>query len=424
MANIQQMQRLRRSISKNNGCKFWNEWRSERTDIAINLNGGNISNCNLDGINFKSADLIESELSGSSLKEADFRQADLTFAYLNRCDLSKADMRLSVMNKCYLNEAICVETNFHKTSMIEISLRRANLYRANLKDAYLREANLSDADLREANLNLAYLRGSKMKQANLSGANLRGADLRNVDLSGANLSYADLRDTKLRDANLQEADLTGANLAGANLYQANFTSTKLNQTNLNGTLFYGIIGQAKEAQNVICQFLEIGPQSGKHTIECQNLADIEELTFYLTDTQKNLRDLYIKKARLARNPFEKIENITAPRDEYKINKMIATGTTGVVYEAQRIRDGQIVAVKIFDPDEKIIKESSWKSLQKRFILESVQSERFSHPNIVKVHEAALWDFRPLLLAREEITRPLIVMEYIYGLTLEAFYKKN
>ncbi len=424
MANIQQMQRLRRSVSKGNGCKFWNDWRAEMPEIGINLNGGNISDSNLDGINLVKADLIETEFSGSTLRGAILKQSDLTFAYLNRCDLSQADMRSCSFNKSYLNESICIEANFHKATMIETSFRRANLYKAKLKETYLRESNFTEANLSESDLSMAYLRGAKMKGANLSHANLKGADLRNADLSNTDLSYADLRDTKLRDANLREADLTGANLSGSNLYQADFSFTKLNNANLNGTIFYGIIGQAKEAENIICQSIEIGHQTGKHTIEFQTQNDIEELSFHLTDSKKNLRDLYIKKVRSARNPLDKIENITAPREEYKINKKIGSGITGVVYEAQRIRDGQIVAVKIFDPDERVIKESVWRNLQKRLILESVQAERFNHPNVIKVHEAALWDFRPLLLPKEDIARPLIVMEYIYGLTLEDFLKEE
>lgn len=424
MANNQHTQRLHRAIEKDNGCKFWNEWRKASPNLGINLSAANLSGLNLDGIDLSRADLGNTDMTDSSFQKANFRFADLTGSYLNRGKGMKADFRRAHLNQVYLNDTDLTEVWFHKADLIEASFKGANLTKANFKDTYVREANFDRANLTQASLEGAYLRGSKMREANLSGANLQGADLRNVDLSHANLTNADLKGAKLRDASLREADLSGADLTGANLFQVDISLAKINDANLEGVLLYGVVGEFSDAKNIHCQKLEVGAQSGKHTLVCTNQQEIDELSLYLTDPTKHVRDLYIQKVRRSRNPLLQIESIAAPKEEYKIGQKIGAGLTGIVYEAQRIKDDLPVVLKIFDPDSDLIEEREWRSLQKRVILESIQAERFQHPNIVEIQEIGLWDFRPLLLTKDELVRPLIIMEYVRGITLPELLEEE
>ena len=110
-------------------------------------------------------DLHECDLSGINLS-----RAILTNANLNNADLSEANLIVADLNTANLSEAILVRAHLDGAN-----LENATLYRADLTKAVLSGVNLTAADLTEAILT----------GVNLSVANLYGADLTAADLNGA-----------------------------------------------------------------------------------------------------------------------------------------------------------------------------------------------------------------------------------------------
>ena len=85
----------------------------------VDILGGNLQYCSLEGANLQLANLIKAELQGSDLKGADLEKSEILYANLEQANLEGAKLQ-------------------------EANLQRANLQGANLQDAKLQEANLQD----------------------------------------------------------------------------------------------------------------------------------------------------------------------------------------------------------------------------------------------------------------------------------------
>lgn len=107
------------------------------------LPNANMSNLNLIGVDFKSANLSYSDLSHSLFVNADFSSA----------------------------------------SMQEVDLSNANFSTANFSNTWLFASNLENAIIRHATLN-----GANLEDANLRNTNFTSSSLINVNLTGANLT--------------------------------------------------------------------------------------------------------------------------------------------------------------------------------------------------------------------------------------------
>lgn len=136
----------------------------EKGKSIIDLNGADLSEANLFGVNLFGARLGNADLRGANLREAHLETADLMLAKLNSADLSKA----------YL---------------IEANLNGANLSLADLREANLDRAKLSSADQRE---DFLFFRVSEVKLSN--------ADLRGASLIGAEITPEQLAQTVLLEA--------------------------------------------------------------------------------------------------------------------------------------------------------------------------------------------------------------------------------
>jgi uncharacterized protein YjbI with pentapeptide repeats len=132
-----------------------------------------------------------------------------------------------------LSQADLEGVNFIGVSLAEVSLAGVSLRAADLREVYLREANLRTADLEGANLSGANLSGANLRSAYLWKANLWGAILSEANLRAANLSGANLRAANLSKANLRAANLSKAILREANLSEANLSGAiELNPTEI------------------------------------------------------------------------------------------------------------------------------------------------------------------------------------------------
>lgn len=151
----------------------------------------NLSNTNLQRVDFTRFKLKNISLEHCNLRGARFLEADLTNAKLCKANLEKA-----VLTKAILKEAGLGETNLQESLLIETQLENANLIGANLKKSNMRMANLEAADLEKADLEGATLRKTNLKDTNLKGVNMKMANLEEANLEGADLAGVTLKGAK------------------------------------------------------------------------------------------------------------------------------------------------------------------------------------------------------------------------------------
>lgn len=150
----------------------------------------NLSNTNLQSVDFNRFKLKNINLEHCNLRGARFLEADLTNAKLYKANLEEA-----VLTQAILNEAVLGETNLQKSFLIKAQLKNANLRKANLKKSNMKQANLEGADLEGASMEGADLRkiilkDTSLKKSNMNKANLEGANLEGADLDGVSLKRA------------------------------------------------------------------------------------------------------------------------------------------------------------------------------------------------------------------------------------------
>ena len=207
---------------------------------GVNFRYTYLSEANLSEANLKDADLSEANLRGADLRYANLRGADLRGADLGYTDLRYANLRGAIIyNETKINDKWrlvheIVNQSTQSLNLRYLNLKGANLSEANLRGANFRGANLSDANLKDADLRYADLGYANLSDANLRGANLSDANFRGANLSDANLRGADFSDANLRDANLRYTNLRGTNFRGANFSDANLRGADFSDANLMG----------------------------------------------------------------------------------------------------------------------------------------------------------------------------------------------
>ncbi len=170
---------------------------------------------------FRGIHLEGANLRNAKLKGVDLRDAELFRARLDLADLAGADLRGAKM----------VEARFSFTD-----LRNADLSGVDLSGAYSMGADVRNAVFRGSShhyqrFNNADARGADFGSAKLSRALFFGSDLRGASFRNADLPYANL--VRVR---LDGADLTGASLSNAQFHQAVLKGADLGNANLGGAV--------------------------------------------------------------------------------------------------------------------------------------------------------------------------------------------
>ena len=93
---------------------------------------------------------------------------------------------------------------------------------------------------------------------------------------------------------------------------------------------------------------------------------------------------------------------------YKITEVMASGSMGAVYKAERVPVGKLVAIKFLHAS--YAKDSEF---QARFERETRVASKLAHPNCVSMLDFGVWD-----------NAPYLVMEYVAGTTLRARLDKG
>ena len=141
----------------------------------------NLSDLNLNGVDFRGAVLRKVNFQKSKLHNAKLQWVDLNLAHLQKADLMGAKLQ--------------------HAELMEAQLQNANLQNANLQNANLQGADFENADLKYADFQAANLQAANLQAANLKNAILQGANLQRV-----NLQYADFNWSQLKNNNTQLAD--------------------------------------------------------------------------------------------------------------------------------------------------------------------------------------------------------------------------
>jgi uncharacterized protein YjbI with pentapeptide repeats len=166
--------------------------------IRAELLRADLSNTNLTQANLQEADLREVRLRWSNLTRANLSRSNLRKSSLIGANLSHIQAHSINLEGADLNNAImigmeCRHGNLRTANLSGANLRGANLRWANLTGANLKEADLTDAKLSGADLTGAQLEGAILENtilvhADLSRANLRHARCVGADLSGATIT--------------------------------------------------------------------------------------------------------------------------------------------------------------------------------------------------------------------------------------------
>lgn len=224
---------------------------ANQNDISHLTETNTCFECDLSGIdlksaNLKSADLSRANLSGSELTQANLKSANLTGANLQNTKLNSADLSFTSMGGVNLSDAKLTNAILSKADLTAANLQNADLQGARFSgfagQANLTSTNLSSANLRDVDLSNIRLLEANLSNANLSSARLDGATLNGANLSGANLTGAHLTNARLTHSNLQGTKLTGVDLSRADLTAVDFTGADLSDIKLTDAILTDALG--------------------------------------------------------------------------------------------------------------------------------------------------------------------------------------
>src|SRR5262245_752130 len=104
------------------GAAAWNQWRREKPELVISLDGMNLDGMVLTGINFANVSLRHASLHATNLMNADLRHADLTGANLTEADLISANLENAILHGTILQEADLLGANLANAQYAEDDL--------------------------------------------------------------------------------------------------------------------------------------------------------------------------------------------------------------------------------------------------------------------------------------------------------------
>lgn len=199
------------------GVAAWNQWRSENSDVSVDLTQADLRDIELPGAMLRNADLSGCDLRGAILDNANLSLATLIGSNLIGARLHAASLRQAIVSRARLNDVDASAANFGEADLRHCTFEGAKLVGANFSMAICKDSQFVGADLNRSDLARTDFRDSNLIRANFAEASLEGADLRRCSLISASFNSAKLSNANLRRAKLDDADLAGAKLTHANL---------------------------------------------------------------------------------------------------------------------------------------------------------------------------------------------------------------
>ena len=159
--------------------------------------------------------LYEANLISSSILIIDLSDADLEGMDFDRGDLPNINFSGANLRGASFRSANLAGANFSNANLDDSSFMSAKLDGANFAHAKLNFAELADTTLRSTDLSHASIVNSRVVGADFSNANLEHTDLISCNLTDARFKGANLQSTSLYDSNLEGITLTRAQANGA-----------------------------------------------------------------------------------------------------------------------------------------------------------------------------------------------------------------
>ncbi len=108
--------------------------------------------------------------------------------------------------------------------------------------------------------------------------------------------------------------------------------------------------------------------------------------------------------------------------EYILGGKVGDGATSIVYKANRMGDGQTVAIKFLAPDPKYIDVEAFDNVAARFKREGEKGTQLEHPHLITIFSYNANEKGDCFDSCSP-DNPFLVMEFIHGRTLEDYIKK-
>lgn len=134
---------------------------------------------------FHDLDLSNRDLHGINLSNLDLQHVDFSDAHLTGANLQAANL---------------MSAKFCRTLLPYANLSNANTMGVNMIQAVASWADMRNVDLRDANLSDALLNNVKLNKANMKFVSLENADLNHACLDGADLTKVFTKNTNLKGA--------------------------------------------------------------------------------------------------------------------------------------------------------------------------------------------------------------------------------
>ncbi len=255
--NASQMQKLLTIINgdKNASGKDW-----ACLDLSNkNLDGMDFSDCLMEQVNLSGASLIGANFSGAILVRANLSQANFTRANFDNANIGAstctnanfdhASFLETKLSKCQFDNTCFSYAKFVNPEVLEIKLEKCNFERSQIESWQFLELELNDINFNSAKLITCNFINCSIKGCNFDNANLISTVWSDTSLSSVSFVRADLTSncfvSSVEVDDSQDVYTTGnldfskavlhkANLQGLNLKECLFTSADISSANFGG----------------------------------------------------------------------------------------------------------------------------------------------------------------------------------------------
>jgi uncharacterized protein YjbI with pentapeptide repeats len=239
------------------GAQSWNQYMQERLAKDANY-APDLSNLDLQAMDFAGYNLKRAKFQGSNLKKADFSGVHLKDVDFTKADLTRAKFYHSTLIGADFHETLLDNANFYGASIDFSAMINCSAIEINFDHAHLENSQFNDSDFTDADFTKAIIKDSNFERANLRrahGGNARfegnlktkmlftrasldearfiGATFSDCDFSYTQCNNLFVKRSKMTHCDFQSADLTKAHLGDGKFHDVSF-----NQANLNDTSFH------------------------------------------------------------------------------------------------------------------------------------------------------------------------------------------
>lgn len=234
----------------------------------MNLDGVDFSHCLMEQVNLKGASLVGANLQGAILARANLTSANLTSANLTDCNLGdsichetifdKATLHRTKLSKSDLKGARFQASDIDQPEVLELELEGVNFEGASIASWPFLEMTIHDVNFNKAKLKSCSFINCRMNACDFTRADLPSTTWANCNLSNINFTQSNMekncfvfeedkpcemndlifKEAKVMTSNLQKMTFRRADFSGADISHANFTGSGLQGAKLDRCIAY------------------------------------------------------------------------------------------------------------------------------------------------------------------------------------------